>query len=251
MGADAYDRFMGRFSRPLARRLVEIVGARPGQQALDVGCGSGAVTERLVEVLGIHAVHAIDPTVPFVEAVRERLPGVDVRLGAAESLPYDDDAFDLVVANLVVPFMADPAAGIGQMRRVARPGASVVVTVWDHVHDRGAASMFWRAVRDVVPQPEAVGEGILMAAIESRLEALCEEGGLRGLRTSDVTVTLGFDSFEQWWDPFELSVGPAGDYYAGLDDELRVAVRARAAELFGPGPFDVAATARVVVGTAP
>ena len=250
-GAESYDRFMGRFSRPLARELVERIGVREGQRALDVGCGSGAVTERLVDVLGAGAVCAIDPTPPFVAAVRERLAGVDVRLGGAEELPYDDDAFDLVVANLVVPFMTDPAAGLGEMRRVTRPGGLVVVTVWDHVNDRGAASMFWRAVREAVPEREVDGESVLLAQIERRLEGLCAEAGLRDLATSEITVTLTFDAFEQWWEPFELSVGPAGDYYAGLDDETRAAVRARAAQLFGAPPFPVPATARVVVGTAP
>lgn len=248
-GADAYDRFMGRFSRPLARGLVELIGVRSGLRALDVGCGSGAVTERLVEVLGADAVHAVDPTAPFVDAVRERLPGVDVRLGVAEDLPFDDETFDVVVANLVVPFMSDPAAGLREMARVARPGAVVAATVWDHVHDRGAASTFWHAVRDV--DPDAIGEGIPLYSVEHRVEEFCAGAGLTDLRSTELTVTLTFATFEAWWGPFELSVGPAGEYLAGLDDARRQAVRQRAEERFGPPPFDVAATARVVVGSAP
>lgn len=248
-GADAYDRFMGRFSRPLARRVVEALDLRPGQRALDVGCGPGVVTEVLVAALGADAVSAVDPTEPFVAAVRDRLPGVDVRLGGAEHLPFDDDAFDVAVASLVVTFMADPVAGLTEMRRVTRPGGRVAVSVWDHVHDRGAASTFWQAVRDVVPG--RVSESSDLLWVEAHVEELCASAGLVDLRRAEETVTLTFASFAQWWDPFLLAVGPAGAYLASLDDGVREAVRRRAAERFGPPPFDVAATAVVVVGAVP
>lgn len=247
-GADAYDRFMGRFSRPLARRVVELLDVRPGQRAVDVGCGPGVVTEVLVEALGADVVSAVDPTEPFVAAVRERLPGVDVRLGGAEDLPFDDDAFDVAVASLVVTFMADPVAGLTEMRRVTRPGGRVAVSVWDHVHDRGAASTFWRAVRDV--DTGRVSESSDLLWVEEHVEDLCAAAGVVDLHTQEVDVTLTFSSFAEWWDPFLLAVGPAGAYLASLDDDVREAVRQRAAERFGPPPFEVTATAIVVLGTA-
>ncbi|NKY38746.1 methyltransferase domain-containing protein [Cellulomonas septica] len=239
---------MGRFSRPLARRVVELLDVRPGQRAVDVGCGPGVVTEVLVETLGADAVSAVDPTEPFVAAVRERLPGVDVRLGGAEDLPFDDDAFDVAVASLVVTFMADPVAGLNEMRRVTRPGGRVAVSVWDHVHDRGAASTFWQAVRDV--DTGRVSESSDLLWVEEHVAELCATAGFVDLRVEEVPVTLTFASFAQWWDPFLLAVGPAGAYLATLDDDVREAVRRRAAERFGPPPFVVAATAIVVLGTA-
>ena len=123
--ADAYDRFMGRFSEPLADEFVAVAGLRPGQQVLDVGCGPGALTRRLVAALGADAVAAVDPSAPFVAAVQERCPGVDVRRAAAEDLPFDDDTFDLALAQLVVHFMQDPVAGLREMARVTRPGGVV------------------------------------------------------------------------------------------------------------------------------
>src|SRR5689334_2206478 len=130
--AQAYGRFMGRYSEPLADQFVEVAGIRPGQRALDVGCGPGALTARLVAVLGPERVSAVDPSLPFVEAARERFPGTEVTVGSAESLEFADDSFDAAMASLVVHFMTDPAAGLAEMARVTRPGGVVAATVWNH-----------------------------------------------------------------------------------------------------------------------
>lgn len=145
--ADAYTRFMGRFSEPLAVEFVERAGVREGQRALDVGCGPGALTTQLVYRLGANAVSAIDPSAAFVAAIRARLPAVDVRCGAAEHLPFHDDSFDLTLAQLVVHFMADPVRGLREMSRVTRPGGLVAACVWDLAGDGGPLAAFWRAAR--------------------------------------------------------------------------------------------------------
>ena len=115
VSADAYARFMGRFSSPLAGRFLDLLAPRPGQRALDVGCGPGALTAPLVDLLGVDAVAAVDPSAPFVAAARERLPGVDVRTAGAEELPFADGTFDLTLAQLVVQFMTDPVAGLREV----------------------------------------------------------------------------------------------------------------------------------------
>ena len=112
VGAEAYGAFMGRYSEPLADGFVELAGVRAGQRALDVGCGPGALTARLAERLGPDAVVALDPSDSFVAAARDRCPGVDVRVGVAERLPFEDDGVDVALAQLVVHFMADPVAGL-------------------------------------------------------------------------------------------------------------------------------------------
>src|SRR5688572_3079557 len=147
---------MGRFSVPLASRFLDRVRLRPGQRVLDVGCGPGALTTALVDRLGADHVAAVDPSEPFVAAVRERLPGVDVRTGRAEALPHDASAYDACLAQLVVHFMADPVAGLAEMRRVTRAGGAVACTVWDHAGGSGPLAAFWRAVAEV--DPAAPGE---------------------------------------------------------------------------------------------
>src|SRR6188472_2571396 len=118
VAADAYDRFMGRYSVLLSPQLADLAGVAAGQQVLDVGCGPGALTAELVARVGADSVVAIDPSQPFVDAARARYTGVDVRLGTAEELPFPDDEFDAAIAQLVVQFMRDPAAGVGEMARV-------------------------------------------------------------------------------------------------------------------------------------
>ena len=121
VAADSYDRFMGRYSVLLAPQLAELAGVAGGQRVLDVGCGPGALTTELVRLLGSGAVTAVDPSEPFVAAARERHPGVTVELAAAEDLPFPADSFDAALAQLVVHFMADPVAGLGEMARRDAP----------------------------------------------------------------------------------------------------------------------------------
>ena len=151
VAADAYDRFMGRYSVLLSPQLADLAGVAAGQQVLDVGCGPGALTAELVDRVGADSVVAIDPSEPFVEAARARHPGVDVRLGSAEQLPFPDDTFDAALAQLVVQFMSDPAAGVGEMARVTRPGGAVVACVWDHGGGQGPLSPLWDAARALDP----------------------------------------------------------------------------------------------------
>ena len=239
--ADAYYRFMGRFSEPLAARFVELAQVKAGQRALDVGCGPGGLTTQLVDRLGVDAVSAVDPSAPFVAALRTRLPGVDVRWATAETLPFPDDSFDLVLAQLVVHFMADPVAGLSEMARVTRPGGLVAACVWDHAGGGGPLATFWRAVHDIDPQ--AHDESDLAGVREGHLAELCEAAHLTDIESTSLTVTVRFATFDDWWEPFTLGVGPAGAYLAGLDQAQRDGLRGRCARLLLPSSFKIAASA--------
>ncbi len=241
VSADAYGQFMGRFSEPLAAQFAAFSRLAPGQRALDVGCGPGALTAVLVAELGAEMVSAVDPSESFVAAVRERLPGVDVRAGSAEALPWPDGGFDCVAAQLVVHFMGDPVAGMAEMARVARPGGTVAVTVWDFAGGAAPVSPFWRAAREV--DPAARDEAGLAGAADGHLASLLRQAGLAGVESGALTVRLEFSSFEQWWRPFTLGVGPAGGYLAALDAKRRRAVREACARQFPRGPFTLPARA--------
>jgi SAM-dependent methyltransferase len=248
VSADAYGRFMGRFSEPLAGLFTDQAGVRAGQLALDVGCGPGALTAELVSRLGAEAVSAVDPSAPFVAAARARFPAVDVRSASAEDLPYADDAFDVVLAQLVVHFMADPVAGLTEMGRVVRPGGVVAACVWDHAGGRGPLGVFWRAVRGLDPQ--AHDESGLAGSREGHLEELCADAGLGDVRPTMLTVRVRFPTFDAWWEPFTFGVGPAGAYVAGLDEGGLALLRARCEQLLPPAPFDLDASAWSVTARA-
>ncbi len=241
VAARAYDRFMGRFSEPLAVQFANLAQVRAGQRALDVGCGPGGLTAQLVDRLGAEAVCAVDPSETFVAAARARLPGVDVRCAVAEHLPFPDGSFELAMAQLVVHFMADPVAGLSEMARVTRPGGLVAACVWDHAGHGGPLAAFWRAVRDIDPQ--ARDESELAGAREGHLAELGAAAHLTDIEQMSLTVTVGFATFDDWWEPFTLGVGPAGAYVAGLDAAQRDGLRDRCAGLLPPAPFQITATA--------
>ena len=239
--ADAYGRFMGRYSEPLAAEFVESADVRAGQRALDVGCGPGALTALLVQRCGAGAVSAIDPSDSFVAAARARFPEVDVRSGVAEQLPFPDDSFDRALAQLVVHFMSDPVAGLSEMARVTCSGGLVAACVWDHAGGGGPLATFWQAVHDL--DPHALGEADLPGVREGHLAELCEAAGLKEVESTTLSVQVPFPTFDSWWDPFMLGVGPAGTYVTQLDQVGRDALRRRCAELLPDAPFDVTASA--------
>ena len=244
VSADAYLRFMGRYSEPMASQFADLAGVSPGQRVLDVGCGPGALTAELVRRLGPGEVSAVEPSAPFAAAARQRLPGVDIRQAAAEHLPFADGTFDVALAQLVVHFMADPVAGLREMGRVTRPGGVVAACVWDHAGGRGPLSGFWRAVLEL--DPGADDESGLAGVREGHLAQLFAEAGLGGIQPGSVTVLIRYANFEEWWDPFTLGVGPAGSYVTSLPPDRRELLREHCREQLGAGPVEISATAWAV-----
>ena len=248
VAAEAYDRFMGRYSVLLSPQLADLAGVRGGQRVLDVGCGPGALTAELVTRLGPKAVAAVDPSEPFVAAARERNPGVVVQRASAEHLPFPDDAFDATLAQLVVHFMSDPAAGLAEMARVTRRDGAVAACVWDHAGGQGPLGVFWRAAREI--DPDVADESQLAGAREGHLAELFEAAGLRDIEETALSADIEHRSFEEWWEPFTRGVGPAGSYVAGLDAERRAELREICRSLLPIAPFVVTARAWATRGFA-
>jgi SAM-dependent methyltransferase len=247
VAADAYDRFMGRYSVQLVPQMIELAGVEAGQTALDVGCGPGALTGGLAGALGVEAVAAVDPSASFIDANRRRHPGVDVRQATAEQLPFDDDQFDVALAQLVVHFMTDPVAGLAEMARVVRPGGVVAACVWDHAGGRSPVSEFWRAALSV--DPSARDEAALNGARQGHLAELLAAAGLDGVHESVLAAEVRYGSFEEWWEPYTLGVGPAGGHLTSLDATRRAAVRDACRDRLGPPPFTISAQAWAARGT--
>ena len=248
VAAEAYDRFMGRYSVRLSAPFADLAGVAAGQDVIDVGCGPGALTAELVARVGASSVAAVDPSEPFVEAARQRNPGVDVRRAPAEALPFPDDAFDAALAQLVVHFMRDPVAGLAEMRRVTRLGGVVAACVWDHGGGAGPHSTFWDMAREL--DPGVHDQSGLAGARAGHLTELFRAAGLREVEESALTSRVEHATFEAWWEPFTGGVGPAGAYTASLDPERRAELRARCRSRLGEGPFTVTATAWAARGLA-
>jgi SAM-dependent methyltransferase len=248
VAADAYDRFMGQYSSQLSAQLADLAGIGAGQRAIDVGCGPGALTTELVQRLGADAVAAVDPSEQFVEAARERHPGADVQLAPAETLPFADKEFDAALAQLVVHFMTDPAAGLAEMRRVTRPDGVIAASVWDIGGGRAPISPYWRAARDL--DPSLAGESDRAGGREGGLVELFEAAGLREVEQAELTATREYETFDEWWYPYTLGVGPAGAHAQSLDPDALAAVRERCRQLLPEPPFAFTATAWAARGLA-
>ena len=241
VAAEAYDRFMGRYSVPLAPQLADFAAVVAGQRVLDVGCGPGALTAELVRRLGPAAVSAVDPSEPFVAAARDRYPGVSVRRAAAEQLPFEDRSFDAALAQLVVHFMADPMVGLREMARVTQERGVVAASVWDHAGGQGPLGLFWDAAHE--SDPDVEDESRLAGARQGHLAELFQAAGLHEVEQRTLSVRVEHPSFDEWWEPFTLGVGPAGSYAAGLDPKRQARLRERCREKLPSAPFVLSARA--------
>jgi len=240
---------MGAYARRLAPLMADLGDVTAGSRVVDVGCGPGALTNELVHRAGSESVAAVDPSESFVEAARQRNPGVDVRRASAESLPFDDGSFDAALAQLVVQFMRDPVAGIREMARVTRPGGAVAACVWDHAGGTGPLSPLWDAARELYPDAE--DESRLPGTRRGQLGALFAAAGLHEVEESSLIASAPFETFDEWWEPFTLGVGPAGAYVARLDDEQRAELRERCRTRLPDPPFTIDAQAWAARGVRP
>jgi SAM-dependent methyltransferase len=244
----AYDSFMGRWSRLLAPPFAGMAGVAAGMRVLDVGCGTGVLTAELVRRAGAGGVVAVDPSPSFVAAAASRFPDIEVRNAPAEQLPFPDHTFDAALAQLVVHFMADPVAGLAEMRRVTRAGGVVAACAWDYAGDRGPLGIFWGAARAV--RPDVHDESRLAGTREGHLVELLEAAGLVRITQSVLAVSIDHPTFDAWWEPFTLGAGPAGAFVAGLTTDEREHLRTECRHRLGDGPIRVAPAAWAACGIA-
>src|SRR4051812_41713679 len=198
--ADAYDCFMGRYSRVLAPEFARAAGVASGQRVLDVGCGPGALTSVLASIVGADHVAAADPTEPFVDQCRLSVPGADVRLAPAEALPFEAESFDRTLAQLVFHFVSDPIAAAGEMKRVTRAGGKVAACVWDMTGGMTMIRTYWEAAREV--DPAAPAETERFGGKPGQVADLWRAAGLRDVEETSLRVSTRYQDFDELWQSF-------------------------------------------------
>jgi SAM-dependent methyltransferase len=247
-----YDRFMGRYSRPLAAAFLDAAGVTPGQSVLDVGCGPGALTGVLVERLGAALVSAVDPSPPFVAECAARHPGIKIREGRAEDIPFDDASFDCALAQLVLHFVTDPVRCAREFRRVLRPGGVAAACVWDFAEGMQMLRLFWDAA--LVVDPAAPDEALtLRFGRDGEIADWLAAAGFREVTETTLGVSSTYASFEELWNGFLAGIGPAGSYCVSLAEKRRAALREELFHRLGSptGSFSLAARARCASGRSP
>ena len=227
-GGDSYESYVGRWSRLVAQEFVRRLAVPPGARWLDVGCGTGALTETVLVERSPAAIVGVDPSPDFLALAATRIPEprATFRPGHAQALPLEDAAVDVVVSGLVLNFVPDRVAALGEMRRVIRPGGTVAAYVWDYPGGMQLMTYFWDAAVDRDPSAGPLHEGARFRFCRpDPLRSLFLAAGLLGVEVEPVVVPTVFADFDDYWTPFLHGEAPAPSYVRSLGDGPRTALR--------------------------
>jgi SAM-dependent methyltransferase len=227
-GGDRYEAYVGRWSRPVARRFVAWLAVPAGARWLDVGSGTGALSGTVLAVAEPAAVLGVDPSPEFVAHAAAHVPDsrAAFREGAAQALPVDDVAVDAVVSGLVLNFVPDPPAALAEMRRVVRPDGVVAAYVWDYTEGMQLMRWFWDAAAELDPGVRDLDEGPRFPLCRPEpLGGLFTEAGLADVAVEEIVVPTVFADFDDYWTPFLGGTGPAPAYAVQLSEAERAALR--------------------------
>jgi SAM-dependent methyltransferase len=223
---DAYEPYVGRWSRLVAVDVLSRLAQPGGLSWLDVGCGTGAVTSTILGHAAPAEVVGVDPSEGFLAHARRSNPTAAFEVGSATDLPFVDGRFDVALSGLVLNFVPDPARAAAEMARVTRPGGTVAAYVWDYADGMRMIRLFWGAAVDLDAGAAAVDEGLRFPLCHpDPLRELLQGAGLADVAVDPVDVPTRFADFDDFWSPFLGGQGPAPGYAMGLTDEGRAALR--------------------------
>jgi SAM-dependent methyltransferase len=245
--AGAYEKATGRHSRQFGRQFVPWMAARRDARWLDAGCGTGALTQAIIDLAWPGEVVAVDTSDAYLEFATRTVAGVRFQRASITELPFDGGYFDAVVSGLVLHHLKDPQAAVAEMARVTAPGAQVGVYVWDRDERQNAA--YWRAVSALDGPPANTPDaGGKLGRVED-LSSLLAGAGLMSVQSTRLEATVDYTSFEDWWDGMMGRRGFVHQHFVALTPEWQAKIRDRArAETGGGGAFRETAAAWAVRG---
>jgi SAM-dependent methyltransferase len=225
--AAAYERYVGRWSRQVAPLFLSWLRIAPGRRWLDVGCGTGALSEAILDDARPAALAAVEPSAGFLDEARRRLgTRATPLIGNATAIPLPDDAVDVVVSGLVLNFVPHPTDALAEMTRVAVPGGTIGAYVWDYGGGMELMRRFWDAATALDPQSSALDEGVRFAWCRpDALTDLFNAAALRDVAIAPIDIATPFTSFEDCWQPFLGGQGPAPAFVSALGEEARTRLR--------------------------
>jgi SAM-dependent methyltransferase len=224
----AYEPYVGRWSRLVAREFLAWLAVPRGARWLDVGCGTGALAQTILEKASPAAVKGIDPSAGFVGYAREQTKDkrADFAVGDAQALPEESGSYDAVVSGLVLNFVPKPELALSEMSRVTRPGGKVAAYVWDYSGEMQMMRHFWSAAIALSPDAEKLAEGLRFTLCAPEpLGNLFHQAGLQGVEVRAIDAPTVFKDFDDYWTPFLGGQGPAPSYTMSLSEEKRSELR--------------------------
>lgn len=224
---DAYEFFMGRWSRLVASAFLDWLSPATGLRWLDVGCGSGALSEAIAETCDPAGLTAIDPSPGFVELAHRRLQGVATcKVGDALALPLPDSSIDVSVSGLVLNFISEREKALSEMMRVSNADGVVAVYIWDYPGKMEFLRTFWDAVVALDPEASSLDEATRFAdSTAETLQELYVRAGFEEPETTSLEIVTNFRDFDDYWQPFLGGQGPAPTYVQSLDEAERERLR--------------------------
>lgn len=227
---DLYEPYVGRWSRLVARDFLAWLSVPADQDWLDVGCGTGALTQTILQAAGARAVKGVDPSAGFVEHARARTADsrASFEVGDAQNLPVDTASFDAVVAGLVLNFVPQPSRAVAEMVRGARTGGVVAAYVWDYAGRMELMRYFWEAAVALDAAAVDLDEGRRFPLCSpGPLSDLFADAGLKDVEVRAIDVPTHFRDFDDYWSPFLGGQAPAPGYAMSLNEDRRAALRER------------------------
>jgi ubiquinone/menaquinone biosynthesis C-methylase UbiE len=251
---DSYEYFMGRWSSRVAGAFLDWLSPSPGLKWLDVGCGTGALSEAIINIYNPSKLTAIDESEGFVKAAQIRLGSHAIcRIGNALEIPLDDSSVNFTVSGLVLNFITEKERAISEMRRVTSPGGTVALYVWDYAGIMDFLRIFWDTVVDLDPEASHLHEGIRFPDSNAKsLKDLFENTGFKEAETAPIEIDTIFRDFDDYWKPFLGGQGPAPAYVLSLDETKRSKLRDVLYErlpILADGSIPMVARAWAVKGT--
>ena len=225
---DLYERYVGRWSRLVARDFLAWLAVPQGKSWVDVGCGTGGLVEGILSTCAPSAVTALDRSPGFIaHALRTITDGrVRYEVGDALQLPLVSDSCDVAVAGLVLNFVTDPATMVQEMRRVTKPGGKVAAYVWDYAGDMQMMRYFWDAAVTVSAQAAQLDQGERFPVCQPEpLRTLFQELRLKGVTVRAIDIQTVFQDFADYWTPFLGGQGSAPTYLVSVDEDTREQIR--------------------------
>jgi len=221
---NSYERFMGRWSHLISREFLSWLAVPSDSKWLDVGCGTGSLTKQILETNQPRSVVSVDASSEFIEFAQQSItdPAVQFRVGLAQSLELASNQFDAVVSGLVLNFVPEPETAVVEMLRVAKPGGTLGIFLWDYADGMEMLRYFWDAAVMLDKNAEALDEGVRFPLCQQgQLESLVAASGLKQIVARPIEVVTHFQDFADYWTPFMGHVGPAPAYVMSLAPENR------------------------------
>jgi SAM-dependent methyltransferase len=227
---DSYEPYVGRWSRLVAREFIRWLALPENSQWLDVGCGTGALSQTILEMANPKTVNGIDRSEGYVESARSRVndPRAGFEVGNAQMLSFESETFDTTVSGLVLNFVPQPDQMIAEMARVVRSGGMVALYVWDYAGKMHMMRHFWNAVAALDPAARDLDEGRRFPICNpDPLKKLFQNAGLDQVEVLPIDISTDFNDFNDYWSPFLGGQGPAPGYAMSLSEEQRARLRQR------------------------